>query len=110
MAIQGISMSDAAWYSKLNSNFSLLFQKPYPVKTYADVGTLTAAKPPTLYKHCLAVIGSIIYISDGTSWVVFRPHLTYVADLDTGTATITDIKNAFNGLLADMRTKKWLAV
>lgn len=108
MAIQSISSTDASWYTKLNANFAELLESPYPVKTYADVPTLTSAKNPKLYRNCFAVVSGIIYTSDGTDWVIYREQLTYIADLDTGTATITDIKNAFNSLLADLRTKQWI--
>lgn len=108
MPIQTISSADPDWYVKLNSNFNLLLGLPFPMKTYADVATLTTAKNPKLYLNCFAAIGGIVYVSDGTSWIVYREKLTYIADLDTGTATLSDVKTAYNNLLADMRTKKWI--
>lgn len=108
MAIETIDMTDAAWYSKLNSNFEKLLDLPFPIKTYADVSALTTAKNPKLYKDTFALVGGVIYTSDGTAWEVYRELLTYIADLNTGTATVADVKNAFNGLLADMRSKNWI--
>lgn len=108
MAIENIDMTDPAWYSKLNSNFQKLLDLPFPIKTYADVSALTTAKNPKLYKNTFALVGGVIYTSDGTTWEIYRELLTYIADLVPGVATVSDIKNAYNGLLADMRSKNWI--
>jgi hypothetical protein len=79
---------------------------------YADTTALTNAANPKLYKDCLALVGAsgsaVLYSSDGTTWSLFRSQLTFIADLNPSTATITDVKNAYNGLLADMQTKGWM--
>lgn len=108
MAMENIDMTDPAWYSKLNDNFEKLLDLPFPIKTYADVSALTTAKNPKLYKDTFALIGKLIYTSDGTTWAVYRETLTYIADLDTGTATVSDIKTAYNNLLSDLRAKDWI--
>ena len=90
MAIENIDMTDAAWYSKFNSNFQKLLDLPFPMKTYADVSALTTAKNPKMYKNCFALIGGVIYSSDGTAWELFR-GLDYIAPwnmyLPEGTVT-----------------------
>lgn len=108
MALDTIDMSDSAWWSKVNSNFSEILDLPFPIATYADTAALNTAKNPKLYKDCFALVSGVIYTSNGTVWEIYREQLTSIAALDTGTATLTDIKNAFNSLLADMRTKKWI--
>ena len=108
MTLDSIDMTDAAWYSKLNSNFEKLFDLPFPIATYADVSALTTAKNPKLYKDCFALIGSLIHTSDGTTWEPYRETLTFIADLNPATATLGDIQTAYNNLLADLRLKKWI--
>ena len=108
MAIDTIDMTDAAWYSKLNSNFEKILDLPFPIKTYADEAALITDKNPKLYKNTFALVNGVVYSSNGTVWAVYRELLTYIADLNTGTATVADVKNAFNGLLADARSKGWI--
>jgi hypothetical protein len=80
---------------------------------FADSTALTTAHNPALFKDCTALVGAsgsaVLYSSDGTTWSPYRAQLTYIADLVPGVATVTDIKNAYNGLLADMISKKWMS-
>jgi hypothetical protein len=107
-----IDSTTTDWVSRLNENFSAIIDEPFPMALYADVSALGTAADPKLYKDCLALVGAsgsaYLYISDGTSWSEYRAQLTYIADLDTGTATLDDIKTAYNDLLADMQTKEWM--
>lgn len=110
MPLQDIEASDPDWYLKVNQNFTDIVDLPFPIVVYVDLAAINAAKNPKKYKHCFALVGDLIYTSDGTSWVVYREQLTLIADLDTGTATIEDVKNAYNSLLADLRAKDWILV
>ena len=66
---------------------------------------------PKLFKDCLYSYGTGLALSDGTSWRYgVHAKLDIVDPLDTGTATLDDIKTAYNDLLADMRAKGWLSV
>ena len=107
-----IASDTADWLNRLNENFSECIDEPFPTALYADATALTTAANPKLYKDCLALVGASgstrLYISDGTTWNPYREQLIFIADLDTGTATLTDIKNAYNGLLSDMQAKGWM--
>ncbi len=96
-----IERNDPDWLTKLNANFETLLDKPFPM---AGKGSLPASK----YEGCLALVGGRLEVSDGSVWSELRGQLTFIADLDTGTATIEDVKNAYNSLLADMQSKGWM--
>lgn len=71
-----------------------------------DVVILNDAR---LFQNCIGVYDGILYVSNGTSWNrAPQALLSILADLVPGVATIQDIQDAFNALLADMRTKNWL--
>lgn len=100
------------WVAKMNQNFLECLDTPFPMALYADEAALIADANPKLYKECLALVGTVpncvLYYSDGTVWTTFRARLDFVADLNTGTATVADIKNAYNALLADIQVKGWM--
>lgn len=104
MSMETISASDVLWWQKVNGNFEKIVDLPVPIKPYADIATLDAAKNPKLYKNCLSMIGGILHRSNGTASEPLR-QLDFIADLDTGTATLPDIVSAYNSLLSDMRAK-----
>ena len=108
-AREDIDRTTANWVQRFNNNMAKAVDAPAPFVIAADAPTLTALFNPKLYKDCIAVVGSLLYKSDGTTWKTFREQLTYVADLDTGTATIEDVKNSHNSLLADMQSKGWMS-
>lgn len=101
-----MDVTETGWVDVLNSNFELVLDAPFPMYLAADKATLDAITP-ALYVNCLALVAtdSRIYISNGSAWLLYDAKLDFVADLDTGTSTITDIKNAYNTLLADMVSK-----
>ena len=110
--LETLNSSESGWLARLNSNFQKLMDAPLPLVLHADVGALTTASNPKLYKDCFALVGASgaarLYTSDGTTWSEWRLQLANIADLVPGVATIADIKNAYNGLLADMQTKGWM--
>lgn len=108
MAMQTISGSDSTWWEKMNANFEELVEAPFPLKSYSDVSTLTAARNPKLYKNCVTQIDGILYRSDGTTWIPVQ-QLDAVTDLVPASVTFGEVKTAFNALLADLRAKHWLA-
>lgn len=105
-----LNSSSTGWVSRLNTNFEDCTDSPFPIGDYADTGTLTSSANPKLYKDCLALVGGVLYRSNGTSWILHRTPLTFISDLDTGTATVADIVTAYNGLLADAVAKGWMSV
>lgn len=98
----------SGWVARLNSNFAKLLDAPIPFASFTDVPALTSVRNPKLYKDCFAVIGTVLYKSDGTTWLPYREKLSSIADLDTGTATVADIRTAYNNLLSDMQSKDWM--
>jgi hypothetical protein len=103
-----LDASSPGWVTRFNDLAESIVEAPLPLVQYASEGALNTAKDPRLNQDCLALVGSDLYTSDGSSWSLYREQLTFVADLDTGTATVEDIKNAFNGVLADMQAKGWM--
>jgi len=107
-AMVDIDRTAAGWVAAFNDNFAKLLDGPFPIAFYTDAAALTSAKNPKLYKDCFAIASGKLYKSDGTSWLVFRKPIAYIADLDGGTATVSSIKTAFNGILSTMKTNGWM--
>ena len=107
--LEALASSTSGWVDRLNANFSKCIDTPFPMGLFADTATLDAAYNAKKYKDCFALVSSVLYISDGTSWVPYREPLDFVSDLDTGTATVADVKNAYNALSADLQLKGYMA-
>lgn len=103
-----IDRTSADWVTRFNDNMAKVLDAPLALVTAADVPALTSAFNPNIYNGCFAVIGTDLYLSNGTTWEFLREQLTYVADLNPSTATLSDVKDAYNALLADMRAKDWM--
>lgn len=105
-----IDVQNANWVSRLNSNFQKMFDLPFAIFFPADTTELNTYHPG-LYAGCLAVVQTDyrLYKSNGTSWVKYDTVLNYIADLNTGSAILADVRNAYNSLLGDMRTKGMMA-
>lgn len=84
-----LSAGVSAWDADADFNFGLITDAPFPLFQVALIGSLPAAAS---YDKCLALVGSVLYISDGTSWVKYQVAATQ-AD-----STATDIA----GLVADV--------
>ncbi len=96
------------WVANINDNFEALTEAPLPLALYASSGALTSARNPKLYKDCFAMVGEVLYWSNGTTWNSYREQLDYMADLNPGTATLSDIVDAYNDLIDDMQDKGWM--
>lgn len=103
-----IDRSAPGWVAQFNANFTALLDGPFPIAFYTDAAALTTAKNPKLYKDCFAMASGILYKSNGSSWLVFRSPVAYIADLDSGIATEITVKSAFNGLLASLKSNGWM--
>ncbi len=103
-----VQSSSEGWVARLNSNFAKLLDGPTPLASFEDVASLTSAYNPKLYKDCFCVVVEDLYASDGTVWLPYREKLSFIAPLDTLTATIEDVQTAYNSLLADMQSKGWM--
>ena len=90
----------AAWDADVDENFSLIVDTPFPMAQYATVGDLPAA---SIYEECLAMVGPVIYISDGTSWSLFSGG-TAANVADSTATTAADMATDFNELLASLQT------
>jgi hypothetical protein len=62
-----------------------------------------------LYRGCIGIYGTTIYYSDGVSWKTL-PHTKVPAteDLDPSTATLDDIRDAYNNLLVNLKVTDWM--
>jgi hypothetical protein len=109
-SLVAVDPTSSGWVSRLNANFAKLLDTPFPIYLAAN-STALDVNNAGLYVNCLAVVETNhrIYRSNGTSWELYDKKLTHIANLNTGTATITDIKNAYNALLADMVAKGFMA-
>lgn len=107
---EALDSTSADWVTRLNSNFEKVLDAPVPFALFASVSALNSAHNPKLYTGCFALVGEDTYISDGTSWELYVKQLDYIADLDTGTATVEDVKNAYNALRIDLIAKGYMSV
>jgi len=105
-----IDVTKTGWVADLNTNFEIILDGPFPIYLAADKATLDAITPG-LYVNCFALVAtdSRLYLSDGTSWNLYDTKLDFMANLNTGTATLNDIKTAYNDLIADMKAKGMMA-
>lgn len=105
-----IDVTTTGWVANLNSNFQKMLDTPFPIYLATDMSALNANNA-ALYNNCFALLqtDSRLYISNGTSWDLYDTKLDFIADLVPGSATIADIKNAYNSLLSDMQTKGMMA-
>lgn len=105
-----IDAQNSGWVSRLNVNFQKLLDLPFPIFFPADLTELDTYYPG-LYAGCLAVLQSDykIYKSNGATWQLYDTKLSFIANLNTGSCTLADIKNTYNSLLSDMRSKGMMA-
>lgn len=76
-----ISSGIAAWDADVDENFSKVFDAPFPMfQVDAEVDLPTASS----YDSCYALVGDVLYISDGASWA---PYLGTSANVPDSTAT-----------------------
>ena len=108
--ITEMDVTKTGWVATLNTNFGKVLDAPFPIYLAADKATLDAITP-ALYVNCIAIVAtdSRIYISDGSSWNLYDSKLDFVANLNPGSATLNDIKDAYNALIADMKAKGMMA-
>lgn len=111
-ALVPLASDTADWLSRLNDNFEKILDAPFPMVLHANVGALTSASNPKLFKGCFALVGAAgsarLYSSDGTTWTEYLEQLPNIEALVPGSATIADIKTAYNNLIGDMQTKGWM--
>lgn len=109
--IDSMDVTKTGWVATLNANFVKILDTPFPIYLAPDIGTLNAITPG-LYVNCFCILqtDSRLYVSDGSSWSLYDAKLDFIADMNPGVSTITDIKNAYNSLLSDMQTKGMMAV
>lgn len=109
---RALDASTAGWVSRMSENFSECMDEPFPMVLYADLTALDAAANAKLFTDCLSLVGASgsarLYTSDGTNNEPYLSQLDFIADLDTGTATIADIRTAYNSLLTDMQAKGYM--
>ena len=104
-----IDYSVEGWVAPLNAVFDILFSLPFPIGIYTDTGTLASEAPAYFFKDCLALVEGVMYISNGMDWVVYeRLQLINIPEL-VEESTATDLRDSINVLIADMKTKKWMA-
>lgn len=108
--IADMDVTKTGWVATLNSNVAKILDTPFPIFLPANKAALDAITP-ALYVGCFAIVAtdSRLYFSDGSTWELYDAKLNFVTDLVPGSATIEDIKNAYNALLADMISKNMMA-
>lgn len=101
-----IDLTKTGWVGDLNDSFEKIFDAPFPIFLAANKGILDAIAP-ALYENCFAIVAidRRIYISNGTIWSLYDSKLDFITDMNPGVSTITQIKDAYNGLLSDMQAK-----
>lgn len=103
-----IPSGEAAWDGEVDSNFSMLTDTPFPILLAANIGALPTASS---YDACLALVGTTsaarLYISNGSSWVLYDPKAAYVAD--SVAADVATMAADFNSLLSALKTAGLMA-
>ena len=90
----------AAWDADADFNFSILTDGPFPMVIYDTTGDLPTASS---YTDCLALVGTttvLMYISDGTTWSVYRQGAVVA---DSTATTAADMATDFNELLTSLK-------
>lgn len=109
--IDDMDVTKAGWVATLNANTAKILDTPFPIFLPADKATLDAITP-ALYVGCFSIVATDnrLYISDGSTWELYDAKLDFIADMNPGVSTISEIKDAYNALLADMKSKNMMAV
>ena len=109
-SISSMDVTKTGWVATLNSNFTKILGAPFPIYLATDKATLDAILP-ALYVKCFALVAtdSRLYVSNGVTWDLYDAKLNFIADMNPGVSTISDIKTAYNNLLADMKSKNMMA-
>ena len=101
-----IGSAEAAWDGEVDSNFSIITETPFPIASFATVGALPTASS---YDDCLAHVQADdrLYISNGSSWILYDRKSALVADSTASDAT--QMATDFNLLLAALKTASLMA-
>jgi hypothetical protein len=103
-----IAAGEAGWDGEADNNFALLVDGPFPIYLAANTGALPAASG---YEACLALVGTSanarLYISNGTSWVLYDPKSVYQAD--STAADVAALVADFNTLLTNLKNAGLMA-
>ena len=94
-----IASGVAAWDADVDFNFDLLTGAPLPLVQYDLVVDLPTASS---FDDCLALVGSVLYISDGTDWSPYQGTSANV--VDSTATTVSQMATDFNVLLAALQT------
>lgn len=94
------------WDAPVTDNFSALedlITDPWPLDEYVIAATPPAASS---YDRCIiaredATAGWLLAVSDGSNWKLIPKQAA--AQADSTAASVTDLKNDFNALLAKLR-------
>ena len=90
-----------AWDAEVDTNFEQLTDAPTPFHSEPTVGDLTSKWPAADYVDCVCIVARTLYISNGTSWEIYR-QAALVAD--STAATAADMATDFNLLLSALQT------
>ncbi len=99
-----IASGISAWDADVDFNFALLTDYPFAIYQASSVGTLPSA---STYPDCLALVGSTLYISNGTSWEVYNGVSANVPDSVATDAT--QMATDFNLLLTALKNANIMA-
>jgi len=102
-----ITDGQQAWDGEVDLNFEQLTDAPMPMYFAADLSSLNTDFSPANYDQCLALIGTVLYISDGATWEVYREGV-FVAD--STAATVSELATDFNTLLASLQGAGIMAI
>jgi hypothetical protein len=103
-----LNSSNAAWVDRFNTNAQQLLDAPLPLAQFVDLSALNTARDARLNADCLCLVGSSLFTSNGTSWVLYREQLDFVADVIPLTVLLSELLSLHNDLLTDMQSKGWM--
>jgi hypothetical protein len=87
----------ASWDGDADENFSIITGAPFPMAQYSLVGDLPAASS---YDECFALVGDVLYQSNGTTWEVYQQSANVA---DSTATTASEMATDFNELLTALQ-------
>jgi hypothetical protein len=101
-----IASGIAAWDADTDENFDIIAGAPFPMVQEANTTDLATNFPADEYDDCFALVDDVIYISNGTSWEVYRQSANVA---DSTATTVSEMATDFNELLAALQSANIMA-
>lgn len=98
-----IASGISSWDADVDANFATITDAPFPIFKVDTVGQLP---PANQFDFCVAIVGDVLYVSNGTSWGEYTPEAPSIATFvdDSVATTPGEMATDFNSLLSSLKT------